>query len=152
MLQTTTIVWFWKLGWLIYKSTLCTRIVLLPQWEQNAYGVSTNSRLKRKIESQNQSIPNILQSLRTSNMVYFWIIYHEGEYEKAELEGWFCILIFLLKITSGMGTIQSECWFSILILNQHSKDDEWMGTIPNILQGLTMSNMVYFRIIQRNGW
>jgi len=49
--------WFWKSGWLFHKSTLCTRIVLLPQWEQNAYGgVSTNSRLVRKIESQNQSI------------------------------------------------------------------------------------------------
>ena len=34
--------WFWKSGWLIHKSTLCTRIVLLPQWEQNAYRVSTN--------------------------------------------------------------------------------------------------------------
>jgi len=30
--------------------------VLLPQSEQNAYGVSTNSRVVRKIESQNQSI------------------------------------------------------------------------------------------------
>ena len=28
--------WFWKSGWLIHKSTLCTRIVLLPQWERNA--------------------------------------------------------------------------------------------------------------------
>ena len=51
-----TIDWFWKSGWLNHKNTLCTRIVLLPQLEQNAYGVSTNSRLVRSIESQNQSI------------------------------------------------------------------------------------------------
>jgi len=54
--------WFWKSGWLIHKSTLCTRIVLLPQWEQNAYSVSRNSRLVRKIESQNQSIARSVYS------------------------------------------------------------------------------------------
>jgi len=48
--------WFWQSGWLIHKSTFCTRIMLLPQWEQNAYGVSTSSRSVRKIQSQNQSI------------------------------------------------------------------------------------------------
>ena len=48
--------WFWKLGWLIHKSALCTRIALLPHWGQNAYNVSTNSQLVRKIGSQNQSI------------------------------------------------------------------------------------------------
>jgi len=48
--------WVWKSGSLIHESTLCTRIVLLPHWEHKAYGVSTNSRLVRKIEFQNQSI------------------------------------------------------------------------------------------------
>jgi len=54
--------------------------------------------------------------------------------------------------------IQSESWFSQKANSAFSywisilKMTSGMGTIPNILQSLTMSNMVDFRTIQRNGW
>jgi len=67
-INTHIIDWFWKSGWLIHKSALCTGIAPLPQWGQNAYNISTNSQLVRKIGSQNQSIVAAVQDLRARHM------------------------------------------------------------------------------------
>jgi len=50
--------WFWKSGWLIHKSALCTRIALIPQWGPNSHKclqrlheltISTKNRVSKSV-------------------------------------------------------------------------------------------------------
>jgi len=86
---TWPIHWFWKSGWLIHKSALCTRIALLPQWGPNSHKCSqrlhelTNSTKNRVEKSVYWYMTWLMWHDVTTHLYAMW---HERAYNKLEMD------------------------------------------------------------------
>jgi len=76
--------WFWKSGWLIHKSALCTRIALSPQWGPNSHKcwqrlheltISTKNWVSKSVCKKNTS--HVWMSRRASASCWFHTKAHQ---------------------------------------------------------------------------